>query len=620
MKWTVQRVVTPGQVGESEKSRRQRRHEQAQGGEGEGSWSRVVEFPIDAQRSSVATVSKPTATFDEYQRSARSAVRCSKWADAWEQAAAAVAIKPISPESDALFELLLSKSPDPLPMLPFNDDSFFGVAALRARVLACRKQWDEALEILVTVVLAQPAAPYLVWAKDWQPSPLTVLELAQRVEQAANSETWQACVHPANINALVDLLTVNATLSDPQQVLASTTRIRLRSRVVGARSSAAQARDEAHSAGRWPLWAAYAAAMRDWSEWHHAAEGFERAIEICPTETLLHLDLADVRLRLGEFQRADTSYARVLALDPRNDWARSSSAYCRAQQGDESQRQWLRVYAQANPGNDRARRLAHHLSVDDTSLPLPLSPVLDTLRRAVLSASRSADDVVHVYIPDSQTVPASLARAFIDALAQIGKVGRLIRSENGQLVMPVRPSSSVDPRDAVVAAKIAELANSAIQREEWTRQAKTMCPRDGAETEALVRLLHAPPPQTRLHPFDWTFRVQVCVACALGWSGVTESEWPQPLLDLLNNTDEWITCAGAVGLSWLARDDSAPQAFRETAALKLQSCFARTTAEQTGLRYVCSVILFGMVADEEVVRELWDTRLALETEFGVVRP
>jgi hypothetical protein len=99
----------------------------------------------------------------DYAEGARIALDKRDMRLALEQIGGALSLRPMSVEHRAMLDLILSRTPRPLDLLPQRGSAFFGAAAVRAWALVRAGRLNEGILQLFDVAHFRPNIPYLAW-------------------------------------------------------------------------------------------------------------------------------------------------------------------------------------------------------------------------------------------------------------------------------------------------------------------------------------------------------------------------------------------------------------------------------------------------------------------------
>jgi tetratricopeptide (TPR) repeat protein len=280
------------------------------------------------------------------------------------RAARAVAVAPERSDVVAFADEAIRAHPRALHALRASDGTAYGIVALRARALAAEAKWSDAIALAMQVATFRPSLAYAAWGLPWleRAKPLSraqadellsrAVAFAQRVLGAASSDDALPNLHA--VCAVLDAVAPKAGDRTKAMVVHS-----MLLRHAGRADEAVSVAAEAYrSRPDWMSAAELANAYRDAGRLKEAGALYQRASDYDPADLTARLDLANVQLRMEDWDGAEATYRRVLRSAPGDQIAHASLTYLLARRGDGDAQARLRAMANM-PGEvgDWARRL-----------------------------------------------------------------------------------------------------------------------------------------------------------------------------------------------------------------------------------------------------------------------
>lgn len=536
---------------------------------------------------------------------------------AWQQAAAAIALDPLHESNHRLFNELLERDSRALEHLRVSDGTFFGIAALRARVLASSGTYAEAFELLESTLLHEPARPFLPWSTDWMLPHGSLLQFGEGYFELVSESLQLSPGVVTNLTALFDMLSSRLVGIEVAELRAGTVlRIRIK-RHLGEHDVACSLAQEIAAEDFWLGLVEYAICLRKLGRWSEAAHLFERAVTCDPEEKSAYLDLGDTHLMLGHFQRSAEVYTAVLERWPTDEWAQSSRLYCLALLGQ--------VQAEATlwsrrSGTQREKHLAHHFGIYRKLLAIPFHPLTHALRRALSDVQKSPQSTLSMRFRFDGSIPSSARLAFQIGLHQLGKqvdvwvTDSMGSSQSLNFSSALRPSAPGSAELSEGARLVVDLAQSEVIPETWLTRAEELASHPSAPSEReLLELTKQPPTVPHLHPMDWVFRVQVTSALVLASTlESTALDSGSRAIHELLESDDWPGAAIAVALTWWALKRTW---LRPTVDDWLSARLDNPARTSSGSNaYVLLVCLTQLRSGAQDLSETWVRRIRFEQE------
>jgi tetratricopeptide (TPR) repeat protein len=494
----------------------------------------------------------------------------------------ALAADPHRAEWLALLEATCAKSDDPLRLAPRTPEGdSFAIAGARAAILAYLDRHAEAVPLLFEATAAKLETPYLPWAERW----LRLPSVARSVDIERFSGACGFLLHalmqrdtplpedlePVRRNAEAALAVIHLVREHHQRharlAFVATSLLRRLGRPNDAYRLALRFYEDE------PAWhPAIQVALAEVARGNlgHAVTWYERALELDPQDISAHLEIADLFAANGRYGAARARYARVLERDSNHAWAKPSYlAMTYRTRLEHAPRAELDALADA--GNARAEALRGWLDRATPYLKYLPDPVEATLR--VLpqlmpvegrgSPALGAGDSLRLAL--SHLEAPSVRRAFEAQLAAWRASARVVihvdkvpvpdpRAVRGTVDFVLwkyegtEASPAVPPPSGATASRVAELASSAYDLQQWDVRAATIAARLSTTPvrEVLATLVHWPECEQREMPIvRWVVHLQVAAALIASHmrGGVGA------LLTVLNGPQDWATCAAIVALT-----------------------------------------------------------------------
>ena len=510
---------------------------------------------------------------------------------------------PLRPEWLALLDRLITIAPDPLALAPLEDNNYVGTVALHAYVLNHLGRLDDALNAALQAAVAKPTVPYLEWPIRWLEDPAN----ANRTTGAAflhlmkaSFETPGLLRDPANRPLTESLPRLAAAVRrtqtpEPEFYVAAARVLRMSGHPDAALETARAAFDAAPG---FATAVSVAATLRDAGDVDGALAMYEKASGFDPADVSALLDRGDLNWEHGRRDEAVRCYEAAVEKEPDHPWATPSLYALRYEMtGDEDWRVKLASYANAHPGNDRARSLASQCVFPyfGSYLPDPGDAVVNTGKQLIESSDVNLADIkddglkMTVSGLESPSAVRSLERelrrrgfpgslnltvtgiAKPDPRQPRGRVEHTLWRYEGTTASPALPEPPAD-----VAGAVAALARTPYSLDAWWREAQNVGPRLGADAiPALLAVMVHPPadPPENLPWWTWTYRVQVAAALIVAGTDA-QTPWPDSarraaLLSLVRGPMDWSVEAGIIALAVVARED--PRIAEEAKALLFEA-------------------------------------------------
>jgi tetratricopeptide (TPR) repeat protein len=492
----------------------------------------------------------PKASDEDYAQAARAALQQGQLELAVSQIAGALAIRPQHPPHLALLDGILARHASPLRLVELSSEgAFFGLCAVRARVLARLERRAEAVSHLFRAACFRPSVPYLPWAVPWLESgrrkgagsrALTGEKLAAALVdlvRASDSIPWDDGV-VANLEAAVAIAQAFRQHKGANIELAVAVSMLLRRLD---RAEAATAWLAEVDGDRPPVVCEKAAVARARGALDEAIAALEMVVDHHPDDGHAWLDLADARLDAGELANAAQAYERARALAQDERWIAAGLAYAAALRGEGS----LDLPERAGRTGRRVERLRRDASAYATRLADPVDPCVGVLRSVARDMASSKDRrPLRIRLRADRPLAPSVA-VVLRLLEQVH--GRAVRLEEATRVV-----APVDPPSEKIRASVASLAKTPFHWATWCERSEGLAAALVDDGALLSALAHPPAlPDRDVDPIRWLHGCQVAIAIASAASPIAEQERFVRLERLVTQHD-WTTAAAVLGLRALA--------------------------------------------------------------------
>ena len=502
----------------------------------------------------------------DYATAARAALAQRNYRLAFQQIGAALALAPLDREHMALCDQIADRAPGPLQHLP-PTDPFFGLHAVRGRVLGSLGRRDEALEVLLNVVSFRPATPFLLWTRSWSTPPKSKGKKSREKRSRGKDPRPETLVAGAlELAAAVAELElplaegVQANVIVAREHLAALSKrhparvelIIAEARLYRAERSLDQARALALSLPEsWEREVELAAIARVGQKWEDALAALERAHELRDDDTSSLLDIGALSLELGRWERARQAYRQVAQLDPGSVWATAGQRYARWLSGEEVAHAELMV--SDDPAADAwAASLERAIAAYGARLPDPVDPLIGVLRQVDEQLPHeTASGPIHVKVRGDRPAAPSAQLVFDAIVASHDRGGELtVDSEHAEENRWPPWNEDVAPPAEALAAALGKIAASPFDREAWNDAASELAGEHSlyALRDATVWLPAEGHPDRarRMHG------VQLAAALAIAAHPDKLERRQQALATMLAARDDWVSAAAAIGLWRLA--------------------------------------------------------------------
>lgn len=509
----------------------------------------------------------------DYSAAARAALAVKNFHGAIEQVSAAISLNPLHLPHLRLLDQIISAARSPLLLVALPaQGAFFGLCAVRARVLARFERVEEALDALLHATAFRPNTPFMPWAPAW----VKPEKNARRVKPEALASATIMLTDAARDLSLDNGLEANleAALAVLESVEAQHPRnIHLCvacSRVLRLlhRSDEALARLNANTDP--PVWECAverAAIHKERREMQAYCDWLKQAQKARPHEVSTYLDLGDAYLDEGRLHDAIDAYEGALVQNASADWASISAAYARALAKGEVLA-WMPLFT-GEPSDAiqmRANILDADLSAYTARIADPTDAVVRVIRGVRGRAANTAPGTpILLHALTDRTLAPSASTAFNFALALNARNGTLriqpasAARELGPLWQCDRDAEPAVPRPPDnVLYRVLELVRLPFAWISWCSQATDLSSDiDGNHgTHFLHAIAHPlPPPSPDVDAVLWVHGFQIAAALLFALSPEPLDTRVERLMALAEATDDWSAGAAILGLRALAQTE-----------------------------------------------------------------
>lgn len=466
----------------------------------------------DPVRLELAAREQLVATEAEHVEEAERSFARGELARALEQIAAALSFAPSHPPYLELLEAIAERAAEPLALIPSTSSRFFGLEAVRARLLAREGRLGAALVALLDVVAFRPEVPYLLWAAEWigrRPDLKGIDAAAIEARLACFVDALPSRPGPGSL----DNVSVALELAERLGERRPTHRVKLlvlRAMLLRAAGCADEAEvllgaeAAVHTDAR--IEAALGALATARGDLFEARSRFEHAARLAPDDASARLDLALTFALRGDALDECTA-AAALTGDTEEERAVLDGAA--AVRGDERARERLSAL-EASGSPPAVRLIARRSEEGRTRLPVLDDPVAHASEAALWrAASEAMTGPLVVRIRGGARVAPSLRAAFRAAARDLGRLGDLVSEDE---VPDLKGAASEGASDEHVEALV-RLAESTFDVDQWLSVAPLV------EPERLRAWLVEPPLWPRADSLAHALlRWQIASLCALGSS------------------------------------------------------------------------------------------------------
>lgn len=507
---------------------------------------------------------------EDYAMAARYALKLKNLRRAIEQIAAALALDPLSQSYLGLLEQILAASRARLQLTSIDGESaFFGMAAVRARVLAQQGEFTEALRLLGGVFAFRPAIPYLEWTREWTKSAGAAKQLAPEDIAELLIAMVDVDIEPSNdvVTAsvkrnffAVGALAEQVSSLHPRHAALTIARSRL-STVLGQHTQALQLLAAEPTCPK--ILAELARLSSDRGDLVAARAACARAATMPMNDRAELIELAALQLELGEAESATSSFGRANSMLT----APLLSAACKYSQ-------WLASRDQGSANevhrlateHEGCRWMSDDIRAYAENLVDPCDPVVPVIRHALNRANGlPVGASARVRIRTRRPLAPSARLAYLLGLQRLGRDGDMLTTPDNNAALTLGPlwqdngnaiAAALQQPDCTILEPLRELALTPFSLADWGRQWRLITSRDCPPIPALVAAAVNPTlPPDSVHPIEWVSRWQVATAIAIASHTCPWSERADALLLLLAGEDDWVSVGAALALMLLAQSE-----------------------------------------------------------------
>ncbi len=281
-----------------------------------------------------------------------------------------------------LDEIVEAGKIDPDTIAPLGERPFFATVAVRAYVIARRRDLTTAIQLLVRVFAAEPSVPFIQWGASWLSAPGAAAKVDVDDVVASLIELVRGFpgddLDAQDRERLAETLPVLEALEEAHPGswrLAGVYSMILRK--VGHHEAASSAAEKAFAiepVASTAITLAYA--RREEGDFPAARAAFEAAIRLDPESLEIVADLAQLLCNNGAMDEGMALFNAILARDPEHHCAYPASRYCRAlRDADAGAYAELAAHAEANPDDEETASWLQ--SARCAWLHPPIAPVVD---------------------------------------------------------------------------------------------------------------------------------------------------------------------------------------------------------------------------------------------------
>lgn len=260
-----------------------------------------------------------------------------------------------------LDEIVQAGEIDPDKVAPLGENPYFATVAVRAYVIARRRDLTTAIQLLVRVFTVEPSVPFIQWGVSWLSAPGAAAKVD--VDDVVHSLVGLLERFPGDdlddedrerlaetiplVEALEEAHPGSWRLAGVQSMIL---------RKVGRYEEASAAAEKAFAAEPASSTAVTLAyARREEGNFPAARAAFESAIRLDPESLEIQADLAQLLCNNDLMAEGMVLFDAILAKDPKHHCAYPASRYCRAlRDGDTQAYEELAVHVAENPDDREA--------------------------------------------------------------------------------------------------------------------------------------------------------------------------------------------------------------------------------------------------------------------------
>lgn len=520
-------------------------------------------------------------TPEDNVKSARNAFAKGQLSRAIFHLSSALCTNPQNPDWLNLLHQIIETADDPLQLVPFKQDIYFALLAIRAYILAYRSHYNEAVYWLARVLQILDEPIYLPWICDWfaLPDVATTLTLETRTLFLQTLLAKFPGDRIDNPSIRTDLERLTLTLSQlrqaaPDDEMLAFSHIALLRKLGHLDEALELAQNNYEVLPCWKTAVSLALVYRTLGDSDRALAAYENALKFDAEDISVLLDMADLFCDTGRFEAGIAYYQKVLDREPEHPWAKPYFLYYQLfQEQDLIWKDRLQTYVSQHPENVNATQLLQHLEVLVAPylgyLPDPADATInmlctyeDNLEQGPLETltltaleSPSSRLVLQFYVKEKfDSNPVSIKITALqtpDPRLPQAEVKHLLWRYEG-----IDPYPNVAPPRAEIAEAIAEIAAQPYNLNIWVQNAREISSAWGKEhlDSLLGIMVHPPQNPPEIPLWTWLHRLQVASALAIAYldTGWQNSLRKQVLFDLARGPMDWTNEAAIIALMQLA--------------------------------------------------------------------
>lgn len=514
-----------------------------------------------------------------------------------------LAYDPANSEWCALLDQYLEKAgQDPENLIPRGEQLYYAIEALRAYIWQKKDMLIEAIDLLLSVVIASPDTAYIdAWVCDWV-EPEGVLEglpadlawqlfasvLSMAPEYSA--ATLQALNRVKRWTQLCKrYATTHSAESEDYAIMVQAGLLRKAGLLDEAETFVRAALEKSTD---WQSATALGLILREKEEYKQAEEAFEQALKVEPGDMSARLEAGDMHLNQENYESATKWYESALSLKSTDEWAYPSALFCQWMQ-NKNKRSLGELIELARNGNQRARQLYYRAF---GGLPEPADAsarILRQVRTEILKYPEEAPKGEISIELGSLEAPSNYLAFELEMRALNYDLKLKVTADEVPQPDPRVPLHSckyeiwkyddMEARPALpepgedLRKKIAELAASRYDEMVNWASASRIAAEFGSERVAdiLAVMVYPPLPPPSQAVLKWLPRVQlaalqVAAQVDTGWDGSTRKD---ALLSVLYGPRDWITNAAIRVMTFIGESEPVH-------AAKISDAFTELTASR----------------------------------------
>jgi tetratricopeptide (TPR) repeat protein len=523
---------------------------------------------------------------------ARRALEQGDLAHAAHHIANALATDPVRRDWLALLDEAIARAgPSALDLAPDEPqkETYFGIVAVRAYILARIGRLAEAVSLLLQVIRAKPDVPYVQWLLWWKDLPgfaqalnpqhagAVAAGVASRFPEFA--EAPEADRRPLEQVAQVMAL---ATWAHPDEPMAWSFRSITERKLGRLQEALAIAQEGQRHCPAYFTAVALSSAYRQLGNRDAAIAAMRAALDYQPDDAAARNDIADMLHDAGRVQEAADWYKQALDREPNQDWAAPSYLYCmHLLYPDAGWDRQLEALAAQRARDGRARDLRHRLQLPFVGLLPPIEEAYIKVMAQALEQTAAKGTGLTTMNVALSCLESPSARLAVDLeLARVApgaridlQISSVPEPDTRQPLRPVdvslwrydgmTPIAAVAPPPTQIASAIAAIAQTRYGLELWRAPAQRLAGELGpGGVQGLLGVMVHPPHQPTDEPaWDWLRKVQIAAAMTIArldgsWA---ESVRRRALVALAYGPMDWSGAAAVLALGDLAETETGPR-------------------------------------------------------------